>query len=408
MRYKPKLDNKERMQELIRLYKGGHKEAEEKLIYEIIPLIKTYVSKFYKGRSSRQDNEEIETDLMIKIFEKIKEQKIINDPVAWIKTIIERHCIDQYRKERSQKGKEKSKIKGINPIIDEKENITLIEVMPDSKAISPGSRKYYEQIEKVRIPPKIEKCLEMTLDYIEEIYRRREQIRTARNKNQKAYRILKDLYVLKDKIEYNTGRFIKEKASRYEYFKQIGAFGSFFPREFIVNPGPEFDRNKLSDSAARELEEFEGLGFERTLPFEAYNGIKKLIEYAEIAIFFKHFPPEKFMSLIKPLSLSHEDMIKNIPDMRIEPPRLLMEVLTKALKKGKKSNRKLIKRIFIYLKRKTKGTKQEFLFESLKEDLSNFETIRTSRYKDPVNRKFYDKLIESIYQKSFIDQTYTS
>lgn len=167
------------------------------------------------------------------------------------------------------------------------------------------------------------------------------------------------------------------------------------------------NENKLSESERKEFEEFENLGFDGMLPIKAYAEINELIRYAEIAIFFNvRYPSrKKFVDLINPLSFSREDMIKNIPDMRIEPPRLMYAIWSNVqeLRRGTKEvNHKLMKKIFEYHKIATKNTHRMILFESVRNDLSNYETIRKLQYHKPKSKVFYNKLVEDIYKISFL------
>ncbi len=86
--------------------------------------------------------------------------------------------------------------------------------------------------------------------------------------------------------------------------------------------------------------------------------------------------------IIPALSFTETELKKNSA-YKIKPPRLMYEIWSSVpeLKRGEKNvNRKLLERIFLYLKISTENTKQGILFKTLKKDVSNLESIRKTQY----------------------------
>lgn len=351
-----------------------------------------------------EEKEDLVIEFMIKVLEEIPKNRIKKDLFGYIKIMSKNHLADHGRKKITKKtipiGETWLPVINLNSVYDEETGVLLTDKIEDPLAKPPGSKEYHESEDDTpkhsyyaKIPLKTRQNIERSLEVIEELYRFKEQVRIAKNKYDTTHRIHKDLEALKEKIKYIAGRSIRKKASRYEYLRTIDSFG-------IDN------KIKLSESERKELEEFENLDFDGMLPIKAYAEINELIRYAEIATFFNlRYPSrKKFFDLIDPLSLSREDMNKKIPDMRIEPPRLMYAVwsMVPELRRGiKEVNHKKMSLIFAFHKIATKNTHRMFLFESVRNDLSNYETIRKIQYYKPKSKVFYNKLVENIYKISF-------
>lgn len=383
---------------------NGAEAAKNRIISDCIKIMRNTI----RESKTHFDDEEVENLIYgfpIKVLEEIPKKKIKNNLYGYIKEMSKNYLAEKGREKITKKtikvGETRFPVKNINLVYDKERGTLLSDVIEDPRAIPPGSKEYHEsgedRIKRVyyaEIPLKAREGIERSLESIEELYRFRKQVRIARDKYDKTHIILKDLNALKEKIERVAGHFIRKKATRYEYFRSKGAFDIFS------------NRNKLSKEDLEKLEEFENLGFDGTLPIKAYSEINELIRYAEIAIFINlRHPSKKFFDLIGPLSLSREDMNKNIPDMRIEPPRLMYAIWSKVkeLRRGTKEvNHDKMKLIFTYHKIVTKNTHRMFLFELVRNDLSNYETIRKLQYHKPKFKGFYNKLVENIYKTSLL------
>lgn len=108
-----------------------------------------------------------------------------------------------------------------------------------------------------------------------------------------------------------------------------------------------------------------------------------------------------------------DEILEFIPKIKIDPLKLVFRVWHKALKKegaatkGTYSNLKAVERLLFEFKKIKKDTTQGYLFNSLYTG-KNLDTARKTIYKkhkDPKIRDSYDRLINFIYDKSFMGET---
>jgi DNA-directed RNA polymerase specialized sigma24 family protein len=376
------------LKDLIVRFKSGEDQASSDLSAYIYKLTRPIIRRF---RIPGDSTDDLLLETTVHIMDKIREFDI-NNQTTWIKVVATNFLRTKYRKAHSKKGQTQEAIRGINPVVNEEKGTQLIDIQLDSGALIPGGKNYYgpteEEIRNLyqhAIPPKTRRAIITVLGYIASIYGHRKQVRRARTKDAEFYRLSKIFQKTLANIKYISGSGIEKKAKRYEYFEENGMFD------------PLFDHTKLSDSEQQEFEEFDKLGW-HLLPIRAYYKIDKLIHDAEIGTFFDRYPEKNFLGTIRSLRLSRDDILINIPNMRIEPPRLFYDILARVFKTEKKSDRKKIRLILRYLKIATRGKNEAFLFDSIPEDDHDFESTRTGRYKKPGpdRRKFYKRLVSAL------------
>ncbi|GAG36515.1 unnamed protein product, partial [marine sediment metagenome] len=105
-----------------------------------------------------------------------------------------------------------------------------------------------------------------------------------------------------------------------------------------------------------------------------------------------------------PFYADFDDFFKKIPEVKIDPVKMIFKVWHKALRKGKYTRLTIIKNLLLEFKEATRGTEKEFLFDSITGSL-NIDTLRKkSIYKNYKLKDFYNGLANFIYKKSFIEQ----
>lgn len=282
------------------------------------------------------------------ILEKIRLNKIMikEDLSSYIDSAIKNVIRDQGREERARKNRIRKKSNSI----------------------------YNKKIKsKKDIPGEIWESIYRSLKYIARLYKTKEKLKS--DPIPKIVNILssarEDLYCLGKNKEF----------------------------ENLKKSRPYQDQLESIDKQINKWLEYpEGLNFDNSIYYLCPLGPKKINKSGKFVTFQSAY------------------VLENILSLRIKPIRLMFEVWKKhkELKKGEILDRELILRVFRDLKKKTKDLDLSFafLFESINEnDFKNpasaikfFENIRKSTYSNPNNAKFYNELIESIYQVSFIEK----
>ncbi|MFX0141074.1 MAG: hypothetical protein ACFFDN_45975 [Candidatus Hodarchaeota archaeon] len=172
--------------------------------------------------------------------------------------------------------------------------------------------------------------------------------------------------------------------------------------------------HRLNAIPSDRLSEREKIKLKKLKKLEFFISVnEKLEEFYEIPQTLRAMVEQQFLSKVmdKPSTSNYYhpeyyfyflfDFALKLRTIKIKPPRTLFCVWANGLKKGKNWDLKKIKDVLSYFKIKTKGTEQEFLFGSLDEEISTFESIRKSQYKKTPKEKDYRKLVDFIYKYSF-------
>jgi len=366
-----KISNKEK--ELIRKFKSGDKTAINEIQFLIKPITKTF------ARGDAEKEKDLCQGILTKIWKFIKENEIKENFQGWIKTVARNYCINEYKKNHKEKRDF---------------NIDLSIVKSDEADI-PGSKEYHEKSEKIiianyikKIPDDIKKGIDLSLNYIEELYAFKERIKSLKDPIPK---ILDTLENAKKDIRFylgkNFGGKIENKIARYNYLMSGG-----LKKEEIGNK-----------EIGRECE----ILMHQSCSWLFLEEINKLISQAKVEFRTSIIPypyEENLFNLIMPITI--EELYKVISRLQIEPPRLMFAIWSKApeLKSGSQKGLKKLKLIFAYLKITTRRTKREHLFDPVKGDLSNFESIRKSQYKKIKNKRFINRFIKYVYFRSFVQK----
>jgi len=312
------------------------------------------------------------------------------------------------------------------------------EIKTEFYSKGPGTILYYDK----RISDDTWESILRSLKYIKGIYKTKENILSD-----PIFKVLDILSNTKTNLRYmlnmKLGSNVDNMISRYnELLKAIGkrkleklglptleevkAPGATFYEELSKNefdtvlkeslhPDPANSKEFLSKKEQEEFKVLKKSSLYWSQVEKIDNQLSDIQKYSEHLILrinkslFYIFPSKNSM-------ITHQatNIIKFLKNFKVQPPRFMFEVWKedKALSKGKKLDRKLFLRIFRDLKEKTKDTSLEFLFDSIdarefqdrQSAIRFFENIRKSTYEKPNNAKSYKKLIESIYQVSFIEE----
>lgn len=382
----------EKEKELIKGCIKGEEATKNEFIYIFRPKIFIIAKGITKDKAEAED---LTQDILIKLFIELEKHEINENLYAWVERVAKNYCKDEYRRKYSKKA-----LKIVHPIIDDNKDTSLVEVYRDHNAIPPGSRKYYKQpgddesleIEfKRNIPHSIQKSLEISLEYLELLYKLKEKIKSDFDKYDPIFRVQEILDGTKKKITYVLGSISREKIYRYKYLKSK-------PKKGL----------ELSEEDKKELNQLRKDSFK----INVFSWINEFREDIASMTFFDPLFNDLMPAIKRPYNTHYfgfvlTDFAMNVTTMKIMPPRLMFDVWSKekGLKKGRKAtydDLRKIELIFRYFKRRTKGTEKEFLFNSIDECLSTFDAIRKSQYKKPSNEKFYKQLVNFIYRNSFI------
>jgi len=319
--------------------------------------------------------EDVTQEIVMKIFREIRKREIKIDLKAWVVKVARNYCIDVYRKSRPKKAS-----KPVNHISDN----SIASPLQDVTSSLSLDTMYIRTI-----PSTLRKSIDFSLKLIEIFYKLIEEIKSDPANYERIFKIHKILLDTRKKVNQVIGYVSKKKIATYNRLRWTL---------------PEH----LSDSEKKELEKLKKQAFliathEDLNEFvNRINGgldSKDLQDFLYIATntpsHAEYFHAEYYLFVIFDLALK-------LKTMKIKPPRLMFSVWVKGLRKGKYTHRKRIKLVFYYFKRRTKGTQQEFLFDSIDDNLSNFESIRKSYYKRSPKERIYKELVNTIYKHSFV------
>lgn len=217
---------------------------------------------------------------------------------------------------------------------------------------------------------------ELSLDYIHELYQWKNALKPPNVKYDVFVNLNAILENTKTKIEYVLGKMPVKKVCQYRWLEQKESFVEF-----------------------NEVEEKE---------------LKKLRENFKIRIYAKLLELMESISSSSPTSFDYnplipglcpfEDLMDQIPKIRLDPLKMIFLVWHKALVVNEYSKIEDLKKKFAEFKKKTKGTEKEYLFNSLSET-TNFHSLRTkSLYPKGKKREndLYSDFADFIYRKCFV------
>lgn len=379
---KKQLSEKEK--KLIEGCNNGDKEAENEFDDLFRPIIFPITMKFVKNIEEAEDHTQ---EILWRCFVKMKEGKATQNLRAWVLYVTINYCIGKFREKKSMEA-----IKFIQTKTKDDKRTALIDQYQDSKAIAPGSKEYYSKddehihidtLYKRNIPQKTRKGLEFSIKLIEIFYKLKNKMKLNPAKYILIYKIRKETDNYKEKVNRNLGPISKKKIESYYRLR-------------VTLP------DYLSDREKRELEKLK----KQEISIAIHNTLNEFVGSINSMIY--DMALYDFLSIFKKTPYDGKyflfylfDLALKCRNMKIKPPRLMFSVWANCLKKGKNTDLKKIKFIFSYFKRKTKGTGQEFLFNSIDEDISTFESIRKSYYKKSINLEPFNELVDFIYKYSF-------
>ena len=385
-----KEQSNEKDKKLIKDYISREEAAEEEFYMRFKPKIFAIAMEIIKNETEAED---LTQDIFKKISEEIGKHEIQHLD-GWVATVAFYYCIDDFRKQHTKKALEFS-----HPIVDKDKGTSLVEVAKDSKAIPPGSKEYYKQDEELYInidtlykrnfSQKARKDLEFSLRLIEIFYHLIREIKSNPAYCERILKIHKILLNTKKKVNRVVDPISKEEIKRYNWIKDD-------PPDYLSTPEKkELERLKKQESFIHIHSTLNEMA-DRINSMVYGMGLRDFLSAATNA------PPQAEYYQAEYYLYQLFDLALKLKTMKIKPPRLMYSVWVKGLRKGKYTNRKKIMLVFLYFKRKTKGTKQEFLFDSIDENLSNFESIRKSYYKMSPNDRVYKELVDAVYKHSFV------
>lgn len=368
----------------------NREEAAEK---EFDRLFRPKIFDIARKFTNETEAEDLTQEILFKLSEEMRRHEIKQNLKGWVVKLAKNYCIDVCRKQRTKKA-----LKVSHPIADKDKGTFLIEVSKDSKAIPPGFKEYHRQDEELYInidtlykrnipPQKTRKDLEYSLNHIEIFYKLIEKIKSEPVKYERIFKINKILHDTEEKINLVMGRTSRKKIEKYRQLKP----------KFYSPLG-------LTDS---EKEEYEKLEKQESLIY-LHETLSQFITNMSLTV-HRMVQKDLFSTIIntpfptKLYLLVLFDLAMKFKTMKIKPQRLMFSIWRKVkdLRKGKYTDHNKIKLIFYYFKRRTKGTEKEFLFNSIDENLSTYDSIRKSYYKKPANLEHFNKLVDFIYKSSF-------
>lgn len=220
---------------------------------------------------------------------------------------------------------------------------------------------------------------EISLDYIDMLYKERDSARSDRTQYIMRKKVSDILKRAKKEIDFALGRVQEKKILRYIEIRE--------PPYVLYGTAEEEKRQEERD---KDLEKFYKQRFKIEVNAKLYELIKESLPsstYGERNPFI--LGPDIF-----------EDFRDHIPNLRLDPLKLIFNVWHKAFKKGQYSKNKKIEKVLFEFKEKTKETDKEYLFNSLNK--LEFESLRKSSLYRLKN--FYKDLAKFIYKKSFIEK----
>jgi hypothetical protein len=308
--------------------------------------------------------EELTQEIIQKCLDKLKDGHNVTKLNSWVMKVVKNHFKDSLKKESRKKAPKFVSSTGIQ------EKVSNLAIEDES----PYSGLY------LNLPQKIKIGLNRSIEQVEIFYSYLIKIKHSR------WRIDKDK--VKEtflKIEKMLCNFIGPRPEGKFNGAQFGFLLKFSPN--------------LNPQATRELHELT----EQAFVLKAY---KNLDEIRNIA--WNWAPPLKDIFVV---SKEHEKRgisLESIGHLmlcalllkttKIKPARLIWDVWSKGLRKGRYTDRKSIRLAFHYFKEKTEGTERELLFKTKD---NSCETLRKSKYKKPIKNNIYEELVDFIYRSSF-------
>lgn len=365
---------------------------EEAALEELYVLYKPIISAIAIGFAENEtEAEDLTEDIFLKILDEMKMDDIKRNLYGWIVSVAKNYCIGIYNKSKTKKA-----IKFAHLIAEKNKGTALIDIIRDSKAIAPGSKNYHKQEEtdlaivyRNYIPSAPKKNLEFSLELIEIFYNLIEKIKSNPVYWERIFKIHEILLNTKKRVNRVIGRISKEKIKKYNLLRAT-------PTSYLSDP----EKEKLE-----KLKKQESFIYIHSTLNEMTDRINNTIYGMGLRDFLStatNTPPQADYFHAEYYLFVLFDLALKLRTMKIKPPRLMYSVWMKGLRKGKYTHRKKIMLVFYHFKRKTKGTQQEFLFDSIDEDLSNFESIRKSYYKGSPKERLYKELVDIIYKYSFV------
>lgn len=352
-------------------------EATSDFPIEIKKIIENEIDSFSKKNHdfSVEDKEDWFQELMTRAMGILKKEGI-NNQAGYILQTCRNYLNDQLR----EKQKRKSIFVPIDPDKIAGENDSSIDLFERK---TPEELFSSEDNYQRAFTDEFKKGAEISLKFIEQIYEARNRLK----KNTTALKWFKAEEVLEKTKER------LKKIFRIEFKKEFSRYTTLREKERFHALSPE-ERKELEDMLGRDHE------------LHLIHEIEKESRRANLTASFEHYGPDELTFLLLGRRKKGEAIaVPNFYHLCIEPPRLIFDVWKKArdlLKRGKYVNMKKMKLAFWYHKEKSKGTPQEFLFESIK-DIPDIENLRQYQYRQP-SIKFYPGLVKSIYKRSFKDK----
>lgn len=274
--------------------------------------------------------------------------------------------------------------------------------LPDPKAIIPGkgmSDQELEELKKSHAIPFIElnekewlrfsgdfrMSLETSLEFIYRIYKARLYLRNPQNIESKILRIARLIGKTKIKAWRILGTDINKKNPRY------------------IELRIKRNENCLLGEERKEFNEI----LRQNADISAFDKIEQL----EHDLLSRADPTK---STFDPAFLLIEQNLSSgwtfdwffLSDLNIEPARMIFDVWRKSseFKRGETINLKKMESVFWYLKNKYRGSRREFLFESIRKPEDIKKNLRLYQYRKMLRERLYSKIVKSIFEISFIEE----
>lgn len=370
-------------------------KAKEGLLNDIRPAL-FKIARGFSFKGDRLDEarcEDLVQEVSLKVLKEIEGGRVENI-MAWAKSVARNLCIDIYRKEKKRvefnahsfdddietdhldkTPRNASRIE--DPILDRIDDDLIIEQY--KKSISEDLRKK----------------IDMSVEYIAELFRLKEEIRPLHDKYLRASTVIDNV---KSEFEFLVGRKRLNDWENDPGDPMDQLINKVFSVAFLKKP---IDEKKLDVWKPTERPTEDGC----SVLCEAYGELCELLDRLKgglkegaQSILFK-----SCIGYLLPYDI-HKSL-KFIKEFRIKPPRLLYDIWKNAegLKKGEYINIKRMRLIFEYHRIKFSGTSKEGLFRGVEKGGRNIYTIRRSSYKETTNQRIYNKFILAIHRRSFIN-----
>lgn len=325
------------------------------------------VSKFrdtYEGRiknlawkytRNEEVAEDVKQDVLTKLyveFQDLDKYEKIDNFNSWLMKVVKNQSIDHIRKQKNRV--EISDIKDPS----DSDHPEKIYYEKEKKKIEKRFEKL-STIEKLKISkPDLLKSLEISIKYIDWLYIIKRDYKEELKEYGPIFKIAHTLYYAKKNIDVALNQLSKTDISRFNNIKE---------------------RCKNFDSLESMFQEINMM----------------ICTNSFLNPLLGEWEPAEFPEMIT-------EFVRNVSSAKISPIKLIFWVWHKALRKGRYGNNKAIKNLLLIYKEETKGTNREYLFHT--EGHLNIKILRKAMYQKPQIKEFYDKLIDFIYKKSFIEK----